>query len=109
MCTFLWRQAEPDLRQPRLDREAQQPAVVVDEEQDRATWVDGDVVDGDDGVGAGKAAVDRRDGPDENAQSLHDGNHGVPVLDCLTMTAGRGTLPEPRPRPGDVGLLGKSR
>ena len=65
--------------------------------------------DDDDGVGAGKAAVDRRDGPDENAQSLHDDNHGVPVLDCLTMTAGRGALPEPRPRPGDVGLLGKSR
>ena len=62
-------------------------------------------IDDDDGVGAGKAAVDRRDGPDENAQSLRDDNHGVPVLDCLMMTAGRGTLPEPRPRPGDDGLL----
>ena len=66
-------------------------------------------IDDDDGVGAGKAAVDRREGPDANVQSLHDDNHGIPVLDCMAMTAGRGTLPEPRPRPGDVGLLGKSQ
>ena len=72
-------------------------------------WSPATTIDDDDCVGAGKAAVDRRDGPDANAQSLRDDNHGVPVLDCLTMTAGRGTLPEPHPRPGDVGLLGKSR
>ena len=72
-------------------------------------WSTATRIDDDDGVGAGKVAVDRRDGPDENAQSLRDDNHGVPVLDCMAMTAGRGTLPEPRPRPGDVGLLGKSR
>ena len=79
MCACAWRQAEPDLRQARLDREAEQPAVAVDEEQDRATSVDGDLVDDDDGVGAGKAAMDRSNGPDENAQSLADDNHGVPV------------------------------
>ena len=66
-------------------------------------------IDDDDGVGAGKAAVDRRDGPDANAHSLRDDNHGIPVLDCKAMTAGRGALPEPRHRPGDVGLLTKSR
>ena len=68
-------------------------------------WSTATTIDNDNGVGAGKAAVDTRDGPDENARSLRDDNHGVPVLDCLTMTAGRGALPEPRPRPGDVGLL----
>ena len=55
-------------------------------------WSSATRIDDDDGVGAGKAAVDRSNGPDANAQSLRDDNHGVPVLDCLTMTAGRGAL-----------------
>ena len=53
--------------------------MAVDEEQDRATGSTATRIDDDDGVGAGKAVMDMSNGPDENAQSLADDNHGVPV------------------------------
>ena len=96
MCA--WRHAESDFGQAGLDREAGQPAVAVDDEQDRATLVHGD--EDDEGVGAGKAAAARGEAPDGNARRRHDDNQGVPAcIECLRMTAGRGTLPEPHHAP----------